>query len=71
MSEEIDELNHLPTVAGHFNGTLQDFERRCRVHLIHEQEKINPDNALIALLCDAVRVKREYCDYVKGLQNAR
>lgn len=37
---------------------LADFERACLVHLEEEQAKIAPDSALVALLCDAVRLCR-------------
>lgn len=59
-------MNDLPLVAGGLEGNLATFERRCLLQLKEEQEKILPNNALIAVLCDAVRVKREYCQYVTG-----
>jgi hypothetical protein len=43
-----------------------EFEHRCRVYLRREQEKLAPDNGLIALLCDAVRCVREYSDMMHG-----
>lgn len=46
-------------IAGSYTGTLQQFEHRCNLVLAEEQEKIAPDNVLIALLCDAVRINRE------------
>lgn len=49
----------LPAVAGRFDRTLADFERSCLVHLDEEQRRANPDNALIAVLCDAVKLARE------------
>lgn len=42
--------------------SLHEFERACLTHLEEEQSKPNPDNALIALLCDAVRLKREHTE---------
>lgn len=53
---------HLPAVAGRMECTNAEFERRCLVHLAEEQEKLLPDTALIALLCDAVRCVREYTE---------
>ncbi len=50
----------LPQVAGEFNDSPNNFEYRCKVMLAVEQEKILPDNRLIALLCDAVRLKRKF-----------
>jgi len=47
------------SVAGPFARTYADFERSCLVHIDEEQRRANPDNALIALLCDAVRLTRE------------
>jgi hypothetical protein len=50
-----------PSVAGQtLPCSLAEFEHRCRVQLGHEQSKLNPDTALVALLCDAVRLSREY-----------
>jgi hypothetical protein len=46
-------------VAGRMERTIADFERACLVHLADEQRRPNPDNALIAVLCDAVRLSRE------------
>ncbi len=55
----------LPRVGGRrLTCSIADFERRCRVAIRNEQEQIGPDNALIALLSDAVRFTREHLDYV-------
>jgi len=56
---------HLPEVAGELECSLADVERRCRVYLGIEQEKISPDTGLIAALCDSVRAIREYNDFAK------
>lgn len=51
----------LPSVAGDScSRSLADFERAARVAIGVEQCRTSPDNQLIALLCDAVRIKREY-----------
>ncbi len=42
------------------------FDHRCKVRLYEEQRKPDPDNALIALLCEAVRLGREYARLEKG-----
>lgn len=48
-------------VAGErMERTLDDFVRACEVLLDEEQSKVAPNNALIAVLCDAVRLTREY-----------
>lgn len=49
------------TVAGNeMPCSISIFDQRCHVFIEEEQNKIAPDNALIALLCDAVRLGREY-----------
>lgn len=47
-------------VAGvYMDRSIVDFQRSCEVHIAEEQRKPNQDNALISLLCDAVRCSRE------------
>ncbi len=59
--------HELPSVAGRrLSTSIADLENRCLVHLAEEQEKLMPDNALIAVLCDAVRLGREYADEMTG-----
>lgn len=50
----------LPEIAGRLDCSLDDFERSCRTCILEEQQSISPNNALIAVLCNAVRLKREY-----------
>jgi len=50
----------LPAVAGIMACSNDNLEHRCLLHLKEEQDKILPNNALIATLCDAVRCIREY-----------
>jgi hypothetical protein len=58
----------LPKVAGRsLTRSLYDFQRACLVTLAEEQAKPLPDNALVALLCDAVRLSREQADFLRGL----
>lgn len=53
----------LPIVAGDFMTTsISQHEQACRVLLMEEQEKPLPNNALIATLCESVRMGREYCN---------
>lgn len=40
--------------------------RRCSLLLADEQEKIAPDNALIACLCDSIRLTREHVNLATG-----
>lgn len=50
----------VPEVAGDMLPTsLGDFENRCKVWLDTEQAKASPCNALINLICDAIRLARE------------
>ena len=57
----------LPAVGGRrLPGSNNEFEHRCLIYLAREQEKIAPDNGLIALLCDAVRCVREYNDAMQS-----
>lgn len=46
--------------------SIADFERACLVLLGNEQGKIRPDNHLISVLCDAVRLGREFVDSRTG-----
>ena len=60
---EKDFFPHLPAVGGRrVETSLADLEYRARIRLQAEQGKPLPDNALIALLCDTVRLCREYAD---------
>lgn len=53
----------LPTVGGRRVRTSNaEFERKCLVMLGEEQKKPSPDSALVDLLCEAVRLAREYSD---------
>lgn len=55
----------LPSVGGRrLDHTIAEFERRAERLLKDEQEKIAPDNVMVAFLCDAVRLGREYCDSI-------
>lgn len=59
--EENERLRNLPAVGGSYvEGTLNGLAYRAQVHLGMEQEKPLPDNALIAVLCDVVRLIREW-----------
>lgn len=53
----------LPAVGGRrIDCSNATFERRALIALANEQAKLSPDNALVALYCDAVRLTREYSD---------
>ena len=60
---DAERIARLPEVAGdRLLTSLANFEHRCKVHLAEEQAKIAPDNSLIALLCDGVRLAREHAN---------
>ncbi len=53
----------LPTVAGRvIDCSLNTFKLRAKVFIKEEQNKLHPDNRLIVILCDAIRLAREYGD---------
>ena len=47
-------------VAGGSSLSISELIRRCEVHLGEQQRQVRPDNALVATLCEAVRMAREY-----------
>ena len=60
-----DGLEHL--VAGMFmNRSLADFRRACGAHIAEGQQKVAPDTALIAPLCNAARLGRELEGWLSG-----
>ena len=52
----------LPVVDGRMECSIATFERRCRLAIDQEQGRSNPDTHLIAILCDAIRLGREYAE---------
>ena len=47
-------------IAGtYMDRSLTDFQQACEVYIEREQGTLAPDTALLALLCDAVRLARE------------
>lgn len=61
-----DEDDGLPSVQGRrLTCSHNDFERSCRVMIMEHQ--LDPDpSALIGVLANAVRLSREYVDYVRS-----
>lgn len=47
-----------------FYPLIEEFERRCLVSLAEEQAEILPNNSLIDVLCNAVRLMRAHLDFV-------
>ncbi|MFB3926603.1 MAG: hypothetical protein ACE14T_11175 [Syntrophales bacterium] len=57
MRAEID----IASVAGiYMDRSLADFRKACEVLIIDEEKNIHPNNALISVLCDAIRLTREF-----------
>lgn len=60
---EKSQSDNLPSIAGRrCEWSLAEFEQRCQAFIGREQEKPLPDNGLIAVLCNAVRLSREQVD---------
>ncbi len=51
-----------PLIAGRMEGSIANHERACLVLIAEEERKVAPDNALIRVLCDSVRLGREYAE---------
>lgn len=45
--------------------SLADFERACCIYIEMQLQQPTPDNALIGVLCDAVRLARETEDHYR------
>lgn len=61
--KNFDRINVPVSVAGRrLETTLNEFENSCLVLIAEEQDKPNPNNALISVLCNAVRLGREQAD---------
>jgi len=60
LEEYRRELDGIVPLPGRMEKTILTFARSVRVHIEAEQRKPNPDNALIALLCDAARLGDEH-----------
>jgi hypothetical protein len=59
----------LPEVSGRMiEGSIDNLERRAKLYIGKELEKLEPDNALIAILSDTVRLGREFSDTMNGRQ---
>jgi hypothetical protein len=59
-SASVRETSEPNLVAGvRMERSIADFIRSCNVDLVAEQESISPNNGLIAVLCDAVRLASE------------
>ena len=55
-------LSGVVALPDRMDCSLNDLARRIRFYIEQEQRKINPDNGLIAVLCDAARMGWEFAD---------
>jgi hypothetical protein len=59
-------MNEPPLVVGQMECSNADFERACLVHIERLQSGIGDyDQAMLATFCDAVRMVREYNEFMK------
>lgn len=62
----------MSVVAGdRMDRSIEDFVNACEVAIEEEQREIAPRNHIIALLCDAVRLSREYVEFAAGGKNEK
>lgn len=53
-------------VAGDImNRSIEDFVNACEVAIEEERREVSPRDHIIALLCDAVRLSREYVELAR------
>jgi len=64
---------HYPAVqiTGRMEQTIAEHVRRAELLIAEEQEKPLPNNALIACLCDSVRLSREQMSEAANGENLR
>jgi len=59
-------VKELPTVAGNrLPVSHAAFEQSCLVLIAHQEAQILPDNAIVAVLCNAIRLSREHCEFMQ------
>ena len=51
--------------------TIHDFVSKCERVLLDEQRKGSPDNNIISVCCDGVRLAREYCGNVEAKEEKK
>ena len=62
--EYIDELAGIVALPDRMSCSLMQFAHRIKLQIKEEASKLNPDNALIAVLCDAARLGWEQIEYM-------
>ena len=65
MSDSYQKILSGTVVLNYMDRSMNDFARAIKVCIETEQAKFNPDNALIATLCDAARVGWELIEKMK------
>ena len=61
----------LPSIVGRMECSVADHERACLVLIEEEQRKPRPDTHLISVLCDSVRLGREFCELAQARMRDR
>ena len=54
--------------GSYMERTIYEFVCACEVTILEESQKVVGDTHLIALLCDAVRLTREFAAYRKAVE---
>ena len=57
-----DTLNRRLVAGERIATTILEFQEKCAVRIEREQRETNPETALIALLCEAIRLGREHTE---------
>jgi len=62
----------LPEVAGRYlTVSHAQFEQSIKVLMAEEQDKPSPNNALVSVLCEAIRLSREHVDVMtRGMRKS-
>ena len=56
----------VPLIVGCMECSVADLGRACLVLIEEEQRKPRPDTRLIAVLCDSIRLGREFCELAQA-----
>lgn len=65
------ELPRVAVAGDYMTISIAEFRTRVDALLYEEQEKVLPDNALIGVLCEAVRLSRETARAQRALSKER
>lgn len=64
--EDLDTAMVVAVGGDYLQGTLCDHVRACTALIADEQSHHNPDNAVIAVLCNSVRLAREHVQLARS-----